>query len=160
MNKLASCTILALLSAGCGRDDGTHGSVSSDVKEFGRDTAQAAKEVGHDVGESLSASVAALESWSKSAASNVAESGDQIAQDVSARMPELETMDDQTKAKLSQGGAEARAATERLDIKLATLKDRLGTLTHGVGDATKDMKDDVLAAFNDLVAEIRSGLST
>jgi hypothetical protein len=73
-------------------------------------------------------------------------------------MPDVETLADEAKAKFNQGGAEAKAAAARLDNKLAVLKDKLAELGRDAAHATKAMKDDVIAAFNDVVAEIRSGL--
>ena len=157
--KTPTLLVATLLLAACG-DPNQPGTVASDMKQLGRDTKETAKDVGHEVGESLSEAVDALDRWARTASTNVAETGDKLAQDVSDRMPELETLADKTKAKLAQGGESAKAAAERVDLKLAALKDKLAAFTHNAARETKEAKDDLVAAFQDVVSEIRSGLST
>jgi hypothetical protein len=116
--------------------------------------------VGREIGQSTAEAVDALDRWATSAATNVAETGDKLAQDVSARMPELETLVDQAKAKAAQGGAAAKAGAQRLDDKLAVLREKLAAFGHDAARETKEAKDALLAAFRDVVSEVRSGLST
>jgi uncharacterized phage infection (PIP) family protein YhgE len=155
--KSSPLLVVTLVLAACSPSD--RAAVRSDAKELGHDAAQAGKDAGHAAGESLSEGVEALDRFARAAASNVAEGGEQLAQDVSKHMPDVETLADEAKAKLAQGGAEAKAASARLDNKLAVLKDKLAALGRDAAHATKEMKDGVLTAFNDVVDEIRSGLS-
>ena len=157
MNKLVfASALLALLPAACG-DPNRPGTVANDVKQLGHDTKETAKDVGHEVGESLSEAAKAVEGWARAAAAKVADSGDDFANEVSAHMPDVERAVDKTKAKLNAGGAEAKAAAQRLGDKLAVLKQKLAAMGHSAAAATREMKDDVVRAYDDLVAELKSG---
>lgn len=150
MNKLGfACALLSLLPAACG-----------EVKELGHDTKEAAKDVGQEVGESLSDAATAVDGWARAAAAKVADSGEAFASEVSAHMPDVERAVDKTRAKLNAGGAEAKAAAKRLGDKLAVLKDKLAAMGHDAAAATREMKDDVVRAYNDLAAELKSGVNS
>ena len=82
-----------------------------------------------------------------------------VGQKIQSKMPELESLVDKAKAKLSAGSAEAKEAAKSLDDKLATLKTKLGQLADSGAQATKELKDEVVDAFQDLVASVKSGLS-
>jgi hypothetical protein len=75
-------------------------------------------------------------------------------------MPDVEHLVEQAKSKLSAAGsATAKDLSAKLDEKLATLKTKLDTLTKSAAAATQQMKDDVVAAFGDLVTQLKSSLA-
>ena len=153
MNKLGlgfTCALLALLPAACGDPD-KPGTVAHDVKET-------AKDVGHKVGDSLESAAEAVDGFARAAAAKVADSGEAFSDEVSSHMPEVESAVDKTKAKLNAGGAEAKAAAQRLGDKLAVLKTKLAAMGHSAAAATREMKDDVVQAYNDLAAELKAGV--
>jgi len=151
--KALALAVLVLL--GCGDDDRP---ASAQIKDATHDAAQNVKAVGQEVGAQLSDALASLEQWAKETANDVGESGEAFAQRVQDRMPDTEKLVADTKAHLAAGDAKAKELAARLDDKLAVLKARLASLAHGAASATKDMKDDVVRAYDDLLAEVRGAL--
>jgi ElaB/YqjD/DUF883 family membrane-anchored ribosome-binding protein len=147
--------LAVLVLLGCGDDDRP---ASTQIKDATHDAAQSVKEAGQKAGAQLSEALASLEHWAKETASDVGESGEAFAQRVQEKMPDTEQLVADTKAHLAAGGAKTKEAAARLDDKLAALKDRLATLGHNAATATKEMKDDVVRAYDDLLAEVRGAL--
>ena len=158
MNKLGlACALLSLLPAACGDPD-KPGTVASDMKQLGHDTKETAKDVGQKVGDSLADAARAVDGFARAAAAKVADGGDAFANEVSSHMPAVESAVDKTKARLEAGGAEAKAAAQRLGDKLAVLKQKLAAMGHDAAAATREMKDDVVRAYDDLAAELKAGV--
>ena len=143
---------------GCG--DESSKSASDKMKDATKDAAQGVKDAGKKVGNELSEALASLEHWAKETASDVGESGEAFAKRVQDKMPDTEKLVSDTKAHLAVGGAKAKELGARLDEKLAVLKDKLAAVAHGAASATKEMKDDVVVAYNDLLADVRSALKS
>ncbi|HEX5012303.1 MAG TPA: hypothetical protein VFY71_18085 [Planctomycetota bacterium] len=140
---------------GCGDDNRF---ASEQMKDATHDAAQSAKDMGKKVGNELSDALASLEHWAKETANDVGESGEAFAQHVQDKMPDTEKLVSGTKAHLAAGGDKAKEAVARLDEKLAVLKDKLAAVAHNAATATKAMKDDVVKAYDDLLAEVRGAL--
>jgi ABC-type transporter Mla subunit MlaD len=140
---------------GCGDDSKSAG---AQMKDATHDAAQGAKDVGKKVGTELSEALASLEHWAKETASDVGESSEAFAKRVQDKMPDTEKLVSDTKAQLAAGGAKAKELAARLDEKLAVLKEKLAAVAHNAASATKEMKDDVVVAYNDLLADVRSAL--
>ena len=140
---------------GCGDDSKSAG---AQVKDATKDAAQGVKDAGNKVATQLSEALASLEHWAKETANDVGESGEAFAKHVQDKMPDTEKLVSSTKAQLAAGGAKSKELAAKLDEKLAVLKDKLATLAHNAGSATKEMKDDVVVAYNDLLADVRSAL--
>ena len=151
--KAVALTLLVL--AACG-DDGR--STGDKLKDASHDAAQGAKDVGNKVGAGLSEALASLEAFAKETAQDVGESGEAFAKRVQDKMPDTEKLVSGTKAQLAAGGAKAQELAARLDEKLAVLKDKLAAVAHDTASATKEMKDDVVDAYDDLLAEVRGAL--
>jgi len=140
---------------GCGDENK---SASEKMKDAGHDAAQGVKDAGKKVGNELSDALASLEHWAKETSKDVGESGEAFAKRVQDKMPDTEKLVSGTKAQLAAGGAKAKELGAKLDDKLAVLKDKLATLSHNAATATKEMKDDVVKAYDDLLAEVRDAL--
>ena len=145
------------LVVGC--SDDSHSDVGSSLKKTGQDVAQKTKAAGEKIGDGLAEASQGLVSFAKDIGNDVSDSAQVVGQKIQAKMPDLESLVDKTKAKLSAGGAEAKEAATHLDDKLATLRTKLADLTKAGANATKEAKDDVVAAFKDLVDSIQSGLA-
>src|SRR5262245_60695164 len=143
--------IALVVAVGCGDDD-------RPAKAQIQDAAHSAKVAGQKMGAELSSALDSLEAWAKETANDVGESGAAFAQRVADKMPDTEQLVSDTKAHLAAGGAKAKEAAARLDDKLAVLKAKLATLGHSTATATKEMKDDVVRAYDDLLAEVRGAL--
>lgn len=156
------CPLLVALvfTLGCGdADHGAMGKVGTGVKQAGADALQAAKDVGNEVGDELADAIASLEAFAKSAASGLSDTGEALAQGVASRMPDVRNLVDKAKLKLAAGGAEMQEQASRLEAKVALLESRLEALAHNAASASREMKDDVVAAFNDVVADIKRSLA-
>jgi ABC-type transporter Mla subunit MlaD len=145
--------------AACGDPD-KPGTVASDMKQLGHDTKETAKDVGQKVGDSLSEAADSVEGWARTAGEKVSVGGDAFAHEVSSHMPDVEQAVDRAKLKLQAGGEEAKAAAQRLDVKLATLRSRLQDVSRDAAAATREMKDDVVRAYEDLAAELKSSVKS
>jgi hypothetical protein len=145
------------LVAGC--SDDSHSDVGSSLKKTGQDVAQKTKAAGEKIGDGIAEASQGLVNFAKDIGNDVSDSAQVVGQKIESKMPDLESLVDKAKAKLSAGGAEAKQAATHLDDKLATLKTKLADLTKAGANATKEAKDDVVAAFKDLVDSIQSGLS-
>ena len=154
---LIAVAVVGLLCAGCS-DDHT-GDVGSSIKKTGQDVAQKTKAAGEKIGDEVADATQGLVNFAKDVGNDVSDSAQVVGQKIEAKMPDLEALVQKTKAKLSAGGAEAKEAATHLDDKLATLKTKLADLTKAGANATKEAKDDVVAAFKDLVDSVQSGLS-
>jgi vacuolar-type H+-ATPase subunit H len=140
---------------GCS-DDGR--SASDQIKDAGHDAAQGAKDAGNKAAAELSEALASLELFAKETAKDVGESGEAFAKRVQDKMPDTEKLVSATKAQLAAGGAKANELGAKLDDKLGVLKDKLAVVAHDAASATKEMKDDVVTAYDDLLAEVRGAL--
>ena len=149
--------LVAWLGAGC--SDETATKTGAALESTGKDIAETTKDVGSKIGDGLAEAADGLEDFSKSLASDVSDATGDVGQKIQSKMPELESLVDKAKASLSAGGAEAKEAAKALDDKLATLKTKLGQLTESGAQATKELKDEVVNAFQDLVASLKSGLA-
>lgn len=149
--------LVACLGSGC--SDETARKTEAALEQAGDDIAETTKDVGDKIGDGLAEAADGLEDFSESLASDVSDAAGDVGQKIQSKMPELESLVDKTKAKLSAGGAEAKEAAKSLDDKLATLRTKLGQLADAGAQATKELKDDVVDAFQDLVASIKSGLA-
>ena len=158
IHRWIAVAVLAALGAGCS-DDGQADLTAEGLKRTGKDVAQSTKEVGEAIGDELSEAADGLESFAKSLAGNMNESAEDAGRSIQSKMPEVENLVDQAKAKLNAGTAETKLLAAQLDDKLQTLKTRLDALAREGAQATQEMKDDVVHAFQDLVASIRSGLA-
>lgn len=153
---LITLTLVGLLGVAC--SDSDRSELGSSLKKTGQDVADKTKAAGEKVGDELSKATDGLVTFAKDIGNDVSDSAQVVGQKIQAKMPDLEALVDKTKAKLSAGGAEAKEAATHLDDKLATLKTKLADVTKAGANATKEAKDDVVAAFKDLVDSIQSGL--
>lgn len=162
--------LVALLGAGCAEDTTPGTSVGAKagkaadkageaMKETGKDVAKATKEVGNKVADGLSEAADGLATFSKSLASNVSESAEDLGKSIKAKMPDLESLVDKSKAQFNAGGADTKDLSSKLDDKMKTLKTKLDQLAHDGANATKELKNEVVDAFQDVVASVKSGLS-
>jgi len=149
--------LVAWLGAGC--SDESAQKTGAALESTGKDIAKTTKDVGNQIGDGLAEAADGLESFAQSLASDVSDAAADVGQKIQSKMPELESLVDQAKAQLSAGGAEAKAAAKTLDEKLAMLKTNLDQLAADGAQATKEMKDEVVNAFQDLVASIKSSLT-
>ena len=141
---------------GCG--DESSKSASDKMKDATKDAAQGVKDASKKVGTELSETLASLEHWAKETASDVGESGEAFAKRVQDKMPDTEKLVSATKTQLAAGGAKTKELAARLDDKLAVLKDKVAALAKNAASATKEMKDEVVDAYDDLLAEVRGAL--
>jgi ABC-type transporter Mla subunit MlaD len=155
--QLLLATLVVALGCG-GSEGGTSSPVAADAKKLGQDAAKTAKDAGDKMGDELAKAADSLQAYAKTLAEKVSESGSAFAQSVQSKMPAVEQLVDQTKAKLASGGAQAKELALKLYDKLKALKDKLAALTQNAATATKEMKDGVVAAYDDLIAEVRTAL--
>ena len=149
--------LVGLLGVGC--SDSDRSDVGSTLKKTGQDVADKTKAAGEKVADEVSSAASGLASFAKDIGNDMSDSAQVVGQKIQAKMPDLESLVDKTKAKLSAGGADAKEAASHLDAKLTTLKTKLADLTKAGANATKEAKDDVVTAFKDLVDSIQSGLT-
>jgi hypothetical protein len=149
--------LVGLLGAGC--SDDSHSDVGSSLKKTGQDVAQKTKAAGEKIGDEVADATQGLVNFAKDVGNDVSDSAQVVGQKIESKMPDLEALVQKAKTKLAAGGADAKEAATHLDDKLATLKTKLADLTKAGANATKEMKDDVVAAFKDLVDSVQSGLS-
>lgn len=149
--------LVGLLGVGCSDND--RSDVGTNLKKTGQDVAQKTKAAGEKIGDEIADATSGLVSFAKDVGNDVSDSAQVVGQKIEAKMPDLEALVDKAKAKLAAGGAEAKEAATHLDDKLSALKTKLADLTKAGANATKEAKDDVVAAFKDLVDSIQSGLS-
>jgi gas vesicle protein len=161
--KCTSCSrwitaaVIAALATACS-DESPTDSMGAGLKQAGKDAAQTTKEVGHKLGDELAEAADGLEDFAKNLASNVSETTQDVGRSIEAKMPDVENLVEKAKAKLNVGTAEAKLLAAKLDDQLLTLKNKLAAVTRDGAQATKAAKDDVVAAFQELVASIKSGL--